>query len=110
MFLIISFWIKIMWYHCHPLLDVSCHQFLDKHYTISCYTYYSMYAQCQMCYLLQAAINAPYTTTVTFFWGISRSYRFEVIRSHKSPKAPIWNFHQWHPFWDTTRHYRWGLI
>ena len=34
MFLVINFWMKSLWYHCHPLLDVSCHQFLDENYII----------------------------------------------------------------------------
>ena len=32
MILAITFWMKIIQYHYHPLLDDSCHQFLDENY------------------------------------------------------------------------------
>jgi hypothetical protein len=35
MFLIINFWMKMIWCHYHPLLDASCHQYLDENHGIA---------------------------------------------------------------------------
>ena len=73
MLLVVSFWMKIIRCFYHPILDVSCRQFLDENYASQLsYNVFSNNIATSTTIILKLHISTSYSNClcVTFFYDV----------------------------------------